>query len=150
VDDNPSQVRPLRLLRAVRIAVVVQALALLALIAFTIPDFVDYRLHPLICSPGQLCLDLRGIRFEVEVLYFGLPALLLLTTCWLWRRPRRWPAAVLIPIDVAAIAFEVGYPLAFSRYFVVQALLLLLPAVIALILVLALLRQWDWRRAAPV
>ena len=128
----------------------VQALALLTLIALTIPGFVDYRLHPLFCRPGEWCLDFRGLQFEFGALYFGPPALLLLTTCWLWRRPSRWPAAVLIPINVAAIAFEVAYPLSVTPHFGVQALLLLLPAVVSLALVLALLLRWDWRRAAPV
>lgn len=171
--DNPRQDKtgkrpvPPRLLRAARIAVLVQALALLAVIGLAIPSYLDYQFHPIRCQPDQWCLDFRGLTLGLTAISLGPPALLLLTTYWLWRRPRRWYAALPLLIDIAVIGVEVfdpyltaegmsfalnGHPPApdFTySYVAVQALLMLLPAVASLTLVLALLSRWTSREPTP-
>jgi hypothetical protein len=156
-----------RLLRPARIAVFAQALALLVVVGLTIPSYLDYQLHPLNCPPDQWCLDFRGLTFGLTAMSLGPPALLLLTTYWLWRRPRRWPAALPLLIDAAVIGVEVFDPhliaesMSFAingrpaepgftySYVAVQVLLMLLPAVVSLTLVLALLSRWNSKEPTP-
>lgn len=146
---------PPRLLRPARIALFAQALALLVVISLTIPSYLDYLTHPTSCQAGDLCLDLRDLQFIGATFFLGPPALLLLTTVWLWRRPRRWPAALPILVDVAVIGVVIIDFDAFSKAgssepnIVVQVLLGLVPAVVSLTLVVALLRRWDSGKSTP-
>lgn len=94
---------PTRQLRFARIAMVVQAAALAVLIGESIPQYLDYVLHPSTCTPDGWCMDLRGLEFELSVIFLGPPLLLLLVTSWLWRRPRRWPAVLPTVVDIAFI-----------------------------------------------
>jgi sulfur carrier protein len=164
---HPVGAMPPRLLRATRLAVLVQAVALLVVIGLAIPSYLDFLSSPQSCAPGQFCLDFRGSTLEFTAVTLGPPALVLLTTYWLWRRPRKWLAAITILIDAAVIAVEVFDPrliaeaMSFARngqptdptfiasYVAVQVLLMFIPAVVSLILVLALLRQWGSRESTP-
>jgi thiamine biosynthesis protein ThiS len=158
---NPVVPTRPRLLRAARIAVLVQAVALLVVIGLAIPSYLDFLFRPLNCRPDQWCLDFRGLTLGLTAVSMGPPAFLLLTTYWLWRRPRRWAAAIPLLVDVTILGMEVVYPrliaeaMSFSysgrtmeATFVaslvgVQVLLLLIPAVASLTLVLALIRRWG-------
>jgi hypothetical protein len=150
--DIPNRSLPPSLLRAVRIVVLVQALALVAVIGFYVPSFLDYLLHPISCTPDLWCIDLRGGLFEASVAFLGPPSLLLLVAWWLWRRPRRWPAILPLIVDVAAIWVVTLDLIDFARTgsaepnILVQVLVVLLPAVVSLTLVLALLRLWSSRK----
>ena len=149
----------------------VQSLALLVVIGLTIPSYLDFLFRPLGC---QSCWDFRGywdfrgFWFILAALFLGPPALLLLATYWLWRRPRRWPAVLPLLVDVAIIGTVlielVGYiqtrslePMivvattqALSRELVVPAVLgMVLPAVVSLALILALLWRWDSGKPTP-
>ena len=143
---------PTQLLRAARIAVLVQALALLLVVGFTIPGYLDYRLHPMSCRPDEWCMDFRSLPFIYSAVFLGPPALLLLTTYWLWRRPRRWPAAFPLLVDAAIIGVALVDLIAFAQVgsaepnIVLQVLMGLVPAVVSLTLILALLRRWDSRK----
>ncbi|HEV2036332.1 MAG TPA: hypothetical protein VGU71_19435 [Candidatus Dormibacteraeota bacterium] len=154
-DNSGKRSVPSRLLRAARIAVLVQALAMLVVIGLTIPSFLDYLFHPIRCTGGELCLDLRGLSFVGSVAFLGLPALLLLATYWLWRRPRRSPAVLPLLIDVAAIAVVTVDLIEFARTgsaepnILVQLLVVLLPAIISLTLVLELLSRWNSKEPTP-
>jgi len=145
---------PTQLLRAARIAVLVEALALLVIIGSTIPSYLDYRFHPISCRPDQWCMDLRGLSFALAALFLGPPVLLLLTTYWLWRRPRRWPAVLPFLVNVAVIGAVLIDLISFAQTrsaepnIVVQVLLGLVPAVVSLALILALLGRWDSRKPA--
>ena len=120
---------------------------MLVVIVLTIPSFLVYLLHPIGCKPDQLCIDLRGLPFLGSVAFLGPPTLLLLTTYWLWRRPRRWPAVLPLLVDVAAIWVVVVDVIEFARTgsaepnIFVQAFVILLPAVVSLILVVVVLRH---------
>jgi hypothetical protein len=155
LDNRASRRPPLTLLRAARIAVLVQALALLVVLGLTIPNYMDYLLHPLTCRPDQWCMDLRGLPFVLATSFLLPAALLLLATYWLWRRPRRWPAVLPLLVDVAVISTVIIDINAFIRTrsaepnIVVQLLLGMLPAVVSLTLILALLRRWDSRKPMP-
>ena len=149
-----------RLLLPARVAVFAQALALLAVVGLTVPSYLEYLTHPISCTAGELCLDLRDLQFAAATAYLGPPALVLLTTFWLWRRPRRWPAELPILVDVAVVAMQVAYyPFVFIPNFhrptitdplvALQVLLMLIPAAISLTLVLALLIGWNWKEPAP-
>jgi hypothetical protein len=143
---------PTQLLRAARIAVLVQALALLVVVGFTIPGYLDYRLHPISCRPDEWCMDFRSLPFIYSAVFLGPPALLLLTTYWLWRRPRRWPAAFPLLVDAAIIGVALVDLIAFAQVgsaepnIFLQVLMGLVPAVVSLTLILALLRRWDSRK----
>jgi hypothetical protein len=129
--------------------VVVQALGLLVIFGVTIPGYLDYLSHPMICKPSEWCLDFRGLPFLLAALFLGPPALILLLTAWLWRRPRRWPAVLPLLVDAAVIGFVLLNLVEFARTRsleptgVAQMLLALIPAVVSLTLVIALLRRWD-------
>ena len=130
----------------------VQALALLVVVGVTIPGYLDYRLHPISCRPDEWCMDFRSLPFIYSALFLGPPALLLLTTYWLWRRPRRWPAVFPLLVDAAIIGVALVDLIAFAQVgsaepnIVLQVLMGLVPAVVSLTLILALLRQWDSRK----
>jgi len=89
-----------RLHRFLRVALAVQAAGLLAAIALTVPDWIDYQLHPLECG---WCIDLRGLPFALSAIVLGPIILVLLVLAWRWRGPRRWPLALVAVFDVAAI-----------------------------------------------
>ena len=97
-------------------------------------------------------MDLRGLSFVLAALFLAPPALLLLTTYWLWRRPRRWPAVLPLLVDVAVIGVVLIDLIAFAQTrsanpnIVVQVLLGLVPAVVSFTYVLTLLRGWDPRK----
>lgn len=133
----------------------VQALALLVTVGLTIPSYLDYVLHPMSCRPDEWCMDLRSLPFLFAASFLGPPALLLLTTYWLWRRPRRWPAALPLLVDVAVIGVVLIDLIGFAQTrsadpnIVIQVLLGLVPAVVSLTLILALLRRWDSSKPTP-
>ena len=138
----------LRRLRLTRIAMLVQAGALVVLIGQTVPSYLDYRLHPMNCGPGPWCLDLRGLAFELSAVFLGPPALFLLVTAWLWRQPRRWPAAVPILVDVAFIGLVIYDAISVAQTghdqdppILVQVVLGLVPAAVTLALTLLVLRR---------
>jgi hypothetical protein len=171
--DSPPQVnsgqRPVspRLLRAARVAVLIQALALLAVIGLAIPSYLDFRFHPISCPADQGCLDLRDLTIVVTAMSLGPAVLLLLTTYWLLRRPRRWHAALPLAVDIAVVGIQVFDPYLIAEgmtfalngrppapsftysYVAVQVLLMFLPAVVSLTLILALLRRWDSKEPTP-
>jgi hypothetical protein len=141
---------PSGLLRAARITVLLQAAAFLAVIALNIPSYVDYLLHPISCTPDQWCLDFRDLPFLGSVFFLGPPTVLLLAAYWLWRRPRRWIAALPILADVAIIGVVVIDIVEYEKTgsanpnIADQILVGLVPAVVSLALVLALMRrQWP-------
>jgi hypothetical protein len=139
-----------RLLLAAQIAVLLQAAAFLVVIGLAIPSEVDYVLHPMRCIPDQLCLDFRNVQFVESVFFLGPPTVLLLAVYWLWRRPRRWHAALPILADVAIIGVVlidvVDYAKSGSAHpdIGLQILVGLIPAVVSFTLVLAVVRrQWP-------
>ena len=146
---------PPRLLRPARIAVLVQALAMLVVIGLTIPSFLDYLYHPISCTGDELCLDIRGFPFEASIAFLGAPALLLLLTFWLWRRSRIWLAVLPLLIDVVAIAVVTVDLIEFARSrsaepnIPVQLLMVLLPALVSLTLVLAVFIRWNSKEPTP-
>jgi hypothetical protein len=136
---------PPTLLRAARIAVALQALCLLVVIGLTVPDFLDYLFHPLVCTSDLGCLDLRGLPFVVTAFFLGPLTLLLLVTCWIWRRPRVWPAILPLLVDVVIISIVLDDLYLFAKTksmepnIVLQLLFGLVPALVSLTLVLTLL-----------
>lgn len=139
---------PNRLLRIARIAMLVQAAALVVLIGLSFPKYLDYLVHPITCTPGGWCIDLRGLDFEISATFLGPPALLLAVTSWLWRRPGRWPAVLPIVLDVVFIALVIydATSVALTRHdqnppVFVQVVLVLAPAVVSLTLLLLLLHR---------
>lgn len=153
--NNASRSLPPRLLAAARIAVLMQALGLFVVVGLTIPGYLDHLFHPFSCNPDQWCLDFRGIPFVIATLLLGPPALTLLVTIWLWRRPRRWPAVLPLLVDVAVIGVVLVDLIEFARTgsqepnIVAQVLLGLVPAIVSLILVVALLRRSGWIQPTP-
>jgi hypothetical protein len=140
-----------RRLRWARIALIVQACALVVFIARAVPSFADYLLHPLQCSSNVLCIDLRGLDFEFSALFLGPPAILLLVTAWLWRRPRSRPAAVPLVLGVVLMGLVVydAFTVAQSGHdqhpsIAYQIVLGLLPAAVSVALTLWVL----WRHPA--
>jgi hypothetical protein len=127
--------------------VLLQAAAFLVVIGLAIPSEVDYLLHPITCTSDLGCLDLRDFEFFGSVAFLGPPTALFLAAYWLWRRPRRWPAALPILADVAIIWVVlidvVDYGKSGSAHpdIGLQILVGLLPAVVSLALILALLRR---------
>jgi hypothetical protein len=88
--------------KLLRVALVLQAMGLLATIALTAPDYIDAIAHPQVCT--DMCIDLRGLPFELTMVVFGPVVVLLLLLGWRWRGVRRWPLAVVAIVDAAAIA----------------------------------------------
>jgi hypothetical protein len=138
-------------LRAARIAVAVQALALLVVIGSAVPGELAYLFHPLVCPADQWCLDFRGLPLLIYLMFLGPPALLLLATVWLWRRQRIWPALLPLVVDAAIIVVVTVDIFNFARTrtaepnIAVQLLLGLVPALVTLTLVLRLLSA-GWHR----
>ena len=149
MDDSPSYSLPPRLLRTTRIAVSVQALALAAVVGMNLPGYLDHLFHPLTCRTGVVCIDLRGLDFTLATVFLGPPTALLLASVLLWNRPRKWPSALPLLVDVAIIGIVLIDLVAFAQTgfanpnIAVQVLLGLVPAAVTLILVLALLRRWG-------
>jgi hypothetical protein len=129
-----------------RLALIVQAVGLLAIIALTVPDFIDWKLHPY--APCGLCLDLRGLPFFLAAIVLGPVIALLLVLSRRWRTPRLWPLAVVALIDGAAIFLTAAVMLSFLQSraesippYASAPPLLLLPALVTLALGVSL-----WRR----
>jgi hypothetical protein len=138
--------------RYLRVALLLQAVGLLVLIALTFPDWLDGRLHPYACTPDQWCMDLRGLSFELLAIFLGPVIVALLVLAWWWRGPRLWPLAVVALIDAAAIFFTADtiindlHARASSIPPVASAPpLLLLPALATLVLGINLVRPVPWR-----
>jgi hypothetical protein len=126
----------------------VQAGALIVFIGQTVPSYLDYLLHPMICGPGPWCIDLRGLAFELSAVILGPPALFLVVTAWLWRQPRRWPAALPIVVDVAFISVVIYDAISVAQTghdqypsILAQAVLGLVPASVTLALTLLVLKR---------
>jgi hypothetical protein len=135
-------------LRLARIAMVVQAGGLVVVIGLAVPSYMDQQFHPMSCGPGPWCIDLRGLAFELSAVFLGPPALLLLVTAWLWRRPRKWPAVLPIVLDVVLIGLVIydAFIVAQSGYdgdppILAQVVFGLAPAAVGLALTLAVLRS---------
>jgi hypothetical protein len=142
-----ERVRPQRFLR---VALLFQAAGLLALIAMTVPDWIDYLLHPY--APCGLCLDLRGLPFFLAATFLGPVIVLLLILSWRWRGPRSWPLALVALVDAAAIFLTADVTIGFfySRTdsippFASAPPLLLLPALATLTLGINLVRPLRLR-----
>ena len=144
-DDNLILFRRLRL---ARIAMLVQAGALVVVIGLAVPSYLDQQLHPISCGPGPWCIDLRGLAFELSAVFLGPPVLLLLVTAWLWRRPRKWPATFPLVLDVVLIGLVIydAFIVAKGGYdeeppILAQVFFGLVPAAVSLAVTLALLRS---------
>jgi hypothetical protein len=140
-----------RLHKWLRAALVLQAIALLAVIALTFPDWLDGQLHPYV--PCGFCFDLRGLAFDISAVFLGPVILVLLLIAWRWRRPRLWPLAIVALIDAAAFfltAFATISTLQNRTESIPQAfwapVLLLLPALSTLALGVSLVRPVSLRR----
>jgi hypothetical protein len=141
--------------RLLRVALVLQAAGLLATIALTAPRFIDAISHPRVCT--GMCLDLRGLPFELTMVVLGPVAVLLSLLGWRWRGVRRWPLAVVAVVDAAAIALVASVVIDFihSRTDSVPPvasapLLLLLPALATLALGTNLLWPVPWKSIVAV
>jgi hypothetical protein len=96
-----------RLHRYLRIALVLQAVGLLGLIATSFPDWLDSYLRPHVCAPTAWCMDFRGLDFDALAIFFGPLIVLLLILAWRCRGPRVWPLAVVALLDAGAIFLTV-------------------------------------------
>jgi hypothetical protein len=139
-----------RLHRFLRFALVVQALGLLAIIALTVPDFIDWKLHPY--APCGLCLDLRGLPFFMAAIVFGPVVVLLLVLSRRWQKPRLWPLAIVALIDGAAIFLTAAVVVNFLQHraesiplYASAPPLLLLPALVTLALCVSLVRPVPFK-----
>jgi hypothetical protein len=153
LDDNMILLRRLRL---ARIAMLVQAGGLVVVIGLAVPSYLDQQFHPMSCGPGPWCIDLRGLAFELSAVFLGPPALLLLATAWLWRRPRKWPAALPLVLDVVLIGLVIydASIVAQSGYdddppILAQVVFGLVPAAVGLALTFAVLRPRSTSTLAP-
>src|SRR5713226_5482490 len=143
-------------LRLARIAILVQGGALIVVIGLAAPSYLDQLLHPLSCGPGQWCMDLRSLAFEFSALFLGPPALLLLVTAWLWRRPRKWPAALPLVLDMVLIGLVIydAFMVAQSGHdeyppILVQVVFGLVPAAASLALTLSVLKHHPGSALPP-
>ena len=144
---TPERARQQRLLR---VALLVQATGLLALIAWTVPDWIDRLLHAYSCA--GFCIDLRGLAFDYAVIFLGPVIVVLLIVSLRWRGPRIWPLAVVALIDAAAILVAV---LTTFNFFhdrteslppaAAAPPLLFLPALATVALAINLVRPIPWR-----
>ena len=139
-----------RLQKLLRVALLLQAVGGLGIIAQTVPDFIDAQ-RALECGTGW-CLDFRGIAFKLAVLFIGPFVAALLFMSWRWRGPRLWPLAIVVLIDAAAIFTTAGAIIPFlqTRSDSVPSLvsvppLLLLPALATLALGVAIVRPVPLR-----
>src|ERR1700730_14640387 len=133
-----------------RLALVVQAVGLLAIIALTVPDFIDWKLHPY--APCGLCLDLRGLPFFLAAVVLGPVIALLLVLSRRWRKPHLWPLAILALIDGAAIFLTATVVVDFLQRrtesippYASAPPLLLLPALVTLALGVSLVRPVPFK-----
>lgn len=94
-------------LKFLRVALLFQALGGIAIIALTVPDFIDAQLHPLGCTGVSWCFDFRGLAFTLAAIFMGPVIGVLLVLAWRWRGPRLWPLAIVALIDAAAIFLTV-------------------------------------------
>lgn len=138
-----------------RVALLLQAVGLLVTIGLTVPDYVDAQFHPLVCT--HMCIDLRGLPFELTMVVFGPVVVLLLLLAWRWRGPRLWPLAVVAVVDAAAIALvaSVVIDFAYTRFDSVPPVasappLLLFPALVTIALGTNLVRPVPWKRIGAV
>jgi len=138
-----------RLHRYLRLALLLQAAGMLATIALTVPDFIDYQLRTLECG---WCFDFRGVPFELSLTFLGPVIVVLLLIAWRWRGPGWWPFVIVTVIDVLVLVVAVVMiiPLVFSRTDLVPpgasvALLLLLPAIATFVLGACLEWPLPWR-----
>ncbi|OLE81837.1 MAG: hypothetical protein AUG06_00210 [Actinobacteria bacterium 13_1_20CM_2_65_11] len=140
-----------RLHKFLRAAIVLQAIALIAVIALTFPDWLDGHLHPY--APCGLCLDLRGLAFAISAVVLGPVIVVLVVLAWRWRGPRRWPLAIVVVVDAAAIVLTVAVVVGFFGNrtdsvppYASVPLLVLLPALATLVLGINLVRPVSLRR----
>ena len=139
---------PPTLLRAIRLVLTAQALAMIAFLATILPGYLDYLFRPLDCPANQWCLDFRGFTFGIYSLVLAPLALLLVAAVWLWRKPRVWPVIGPIGVDLfivlAAISLVLfpSQTLGPSPSVHAQLLLLLAPAVASLLASIVLLKAW--------
>jgi hypothetical protein len=138
-----------RLIRATRVALVVQAAAMVVTIMLASPEFIDRLLRPTICSG---CLDFRGLAFVLLAVFFTPAALAVLGVAWALRQGRIWPAWLALAVDLVVLGL-VGYSLllavtgqgATSSFGppapvqMLQALLLLVSDLVSLLFVVLLL-----------
>jgi hypothetical protein len=135
----------------VRLAIFVQAACLLAVIATTLPEWIDGRLHPLVCTRG-VCVDLRGLAFDIAVTVLGPVIVLLVVVAWRWKGASRWPLALIAGVDIAAILVTIGTFMNFFNRRVeslppdqIIPVLMLLPAMATLILSVNLVKPVPWK-----
>ena len=141
--------------KLLRAGLLLQALGLVVVIAFTLPDYVDKLLHPPICT--GMCLDLRGLSFALTMFVFGPVVVLLLLLAWRWRGPSRWPLAVVGVVDAAAIALVASVVIDFVHTrneslppVAAAPSLVLLPALITIALGANLVRPLAWKPIVAV
>lgn len=141
--------------KLLRVALLLQAVGLLVTIGLTVPDYVDGQLHPLVCT--GMCIDLRGLPFELTMVVFGPVIALLVLLAWRWRGPRLWPLVVVGVADAAAIALvaSVVIDFAHTRFDSVPSVasappLLLLPALATLALGTNLVWPVPWKPIVAV
>jgi hypothetical protein len=144
VQDRARRLKPLR------IALLLQAMALLVSIALTVPDYLEARFHPRVCV--SWCLDLQGLAFYLSVIFFGPVIVILLLLVWRWRGSRRWPLAVVATIDALAIYWAAAsmIPFVHPQLDSIPSVafappLLLLPALATLALGANLVRMVPWK-----
>ncbi len=137
-------------LRYLRIALLGQAVGLLALIGLTAPDWIDSRFRQVVCA--SICLDFRGLAFDLTALLAGPVVVLLVVLSWRWRRPGWWPLAIVGLIDAAAIVAAVALVVDFLHDRTdsvpppaATPPLVLLPALATLVLGFNLVRQVAWK-----
>jgi hypothetical protein len=135
-----------------RVALVLQAVGLLGLIALAFPDWLDGYLHPHACTPDAWCLDFRGLAFDLLAIFLGPVIVVLLILARWWRGPRLWPLALVVLLDVAAIVLTVDSILndLHSRTSSIPPVasappLLLLPALATLVLGINLVKPVPWK-----
>ena len=141
-----------RLQKYLRVALLVQAAGLLALIALTFPDWLDGYLHPHVCTPDQWCMDFRGLAFDLLAIFLGPVIVVLLILARRWQGPRLWPLALVVLIDAAAIVLTADVIIneLHARTDSIPPVasappLLLLPALATLVLGINLVRPVRWR-----
>ena len=153
--EQPGRTSELTGLKSLRIAVLVQAVGLLLIIAQTVPDYLDGLLHPRVCI--SWCLDFRGLAFYLAAIFLGPVILLFLLLAWRWRGPRRWPLAIVGLIDAAAILLVGDVIISFvdTRSDSIPSvasgpLLILLPALATLALGINLVWPLPWKKIIAV
>jgi hypothetical protein len=141
--------------KLLRVALLLQAMGLLVVIAFTVPDYIDAQLHPPICT--GICIDLRGLPFVGTLVVFGPVVAVLVLLTWRWRGPRLWPLTIVAVVDAAAIVLVASVVIDFvhTRNISVPPVasvpsLVLLPALITTALGINLVRPLPWKPIVAV